>query len=72
MSKSTNWERRLLLAEVWKHTGTLDADRVMDWLQERGLVSDEAVKLEDVPTQDLLKGLKKLETRNAERGKVER
>jgi hypothetical protein len=27
----------------------------MDWLQERGLVSDEAVKLEDVPTGDLLR-----------------
>jgi hypothetical protein len=61
MSKSTNWERRLLLAEIWKHTGTLDADRVMDWLQERGLVADAAVKLEDVPTGDLLKAIRKNE-----------
>jgi len=55
------WERKILLGDLWRACGSRDPHVVMDWLQERGLVSDEAVKLEDVPTGDLLRAKNHIE-----------
>jgi hypothetical protein len=55
------WERKILLGDLGRVCGSRDPHILMDWLQERGLVSDEAVKLDDVPTGDLLRAKNRME-----------
>jgi hypothetical protein len=50
-----NWERQIILKSLREAAKEADPDKLMDWLQERGMVADNAAKLEDVPTIDLFK-----------------
>jgi hypothetical protein len=59
------WERQIILKSLREAAKESDPDKLMDWLQERGLVADEAVTLEEVPTMDLLRAKNKIDARRA-------
>lgn len=50
-----SWERKILVGDLAKECGSRDPRLLLNYLQERGLVADEAVALEDVPVGDLLR-----------------
>jgi uncharacterized protein YfdQ (DUF2303 family) len=58
-----SWERDILLKEICREAGTTDQIKLMNWLQDRGLVSDNCEKLEEVPTTDLLRAKNKITAR---------
>jgi hypothetical protein len=60
-----NWERQIILKSLREAAKEADPDKLMDWLQERGMVADNAVKLEDVPTIDLLRAKNRIDARRA-------
>lgn len=55
-------DRTTILAELYRITNHSEAG-LMNHLQNRGLVADEAVALSDVPDADLLSALVKLTKR---------
>jgi hypothetical protein len=59
-----NHERKIILKSLYAATKQTDQDELMNWLQERGLVSDNCIKLEEVPTTDLFRAMNKISTRN--------
>lgn len=54
---------RDMLERLLKAAGTHNPVHLMDILQERGLVADEAVNVEDVPDSDAVKALVWLQRR---------
>jgi hypothetical protein len=60
-----NWERQIILKSLRDAAKEADPDKLMDWLQERGLVADNAAKLEEVPTMDLLRAKNAIDARKA-------
>jgi hypothetical protein len=58
-----NWERKTILQALQSTAGTTADDKLLDWLQDHGLVSDNCVRLQEVPTMDLLKAQNKIRNR---------
>lgn len=50
--------RATLLTDLRRETGCKDDIALMNWLQNRGLVSDCAVTVDDVPVSDLNRALR--------------
>jgi hypothetical protein len=56
--------RQSIIGLIYKFSGVVQDDDLMDYLQDMGLVADEAIHLADVPDVDLLAALIKLQKLN--------